>query len=491
MSEINLQSAISHEPPASMPGEALAQAELQQNVMFGNTLDRLERSGVDMSPEKKETIANAGKELIQDFGLTEKFFEDEAKSTVFAAIAQEYAEVKDSTASVGEITARKEFLADTLVLMAAKDSAFSEIYSKSDAEEGPSEALKLATYDTYTNRQVSEELFREMETGTVLGDIKAKLGITAENQDPFEVRVLNVASNDGMETYGVFPSMPEDIGDKEWGSPEWKDWQDTRAKSKEYEDGLKKNGKAFNNALGREDSFAPAWVTRVGEKTFLCLPLPTAEKILYENEERAKHYAEGDRERDIAIFKHEYTHTQKMLAFNHQSYIGIGLEELRAEHFSGDKHGYNDIKNHFRAMAVVGGFNAKKAFENRPEGEAFDQAAYYTNITKHVGLDGLLDTVVVFPGNYIADEETNKLQLSINSYVGGLSGMQKKMFIQAEAEGRMPEVEERMTGLLTTISKSMDPVAYINYTGRGSYFAERMTALWQRIKPEDYIAPGM
>ncbi|NDD82836.1 hypothetical protein EBZ38_00940, partial [bacterium] len=446
--------------------------------------------GVITDPERRAKIQDAGQEMIDDFGITDKFFEDESKSIIFAALASDYADLKDSKVeNVGVITAHKEFLADTLVLLAGKESAYADVYGGSKGEDDISSERMLATYDKFTNKVVSSEMTAAIANG-LLDDVKKNLGITADNEDQYEVRVLNVLSEDGGEAYGMSPTPPDGLYDLKYDDPKVKEFDQDDEAYKDYEEGLIKNGKDFNKSMGREgDSFAPAWITTIDGRTILCLSLTTAEKILYKDEARSSYFTEDDRARDLALLKHEYTHTQKGVSVNGEPYLGIGLEELRAEHFSGDKHGYADVKRHFKFVSKLSGFSPKDIFDDRAEGEVFDPANFYTKIAQQEGLDGLLDAVLLNPSNYIKDEGSNKLQKSINDYVGGIDGLQEKAWDKAVKTIGIEGIEANLREFTKLIAEKMDPESFYKYGGF-PYIARKALELWDKEKPSDYVSPS-
>lgn len=456
---------------------------LPQHEQFSAYLDNIESLGIITDPERKAKIQDAGQELIDDFGLTEKFFEDDSKSIIFAAIANDYADLKDTGLdNVGAVTAHKEFLADTLVLLAGNDSAYASLYSNERIGEDDVSAEKmLSVYDKYTNKEVSSDMTAAIEGG-LLDDVKNHLGIRTDNEDPYEIRVLNLLSSSANEAYGMLPSTPNDLYNQPYDSPAIKEFEADVEAYNNYLKGLIDNGKDFKTSMDMGSAtFPPAWIVTLEGKTLLCVPLTTAEKILYKDEVRSTYYDEGAAERDLATLRHEYVHTQKSVSANGDPFLGIGLEELRAEHFSYDKQGYIDVKRHFKYVSKLTGFNPKDAFDDRVVGEDFDPALFYTKIAQNVGLGGLLDAVLMTPDNYIADEGVNKLQKSISDYVGGTDGLQEKAWDRAVKTVGIERVESSIREMNNSLAEKIDPDVFYRHGGL-SFIARKAMELWDKEK---------
>ncbi len=74
----------------------------------------------------------------------------------------------------------------------------------------------------------------------------------------------------------------------------------------------------------------------------------------------SERYAEEYEARDRAAIVHEYVHSQEPL---NRGMVGLALEELRAEYFSGGINGYLDVKRHFSLIRLVDGIDVTAIFE--------------------------------------------------------------------------------------------------------------------------------
>jgi len=491
MPEIQLQTSPVDKDIASIEYAAAPTEAIDTEVRFSDAFTRIVESGVGIDENQQELIVDAGNELISDFGVKEGLFDSEVGSIMFVSLANEYANLKNvDNSNFGAVAAHKEFIANTLVFLAGEHSDFSEL---AEEEKSPvSENGQVQILDKYTNHQVSEELTRVLKGSDVLGSVRAKMGIDVETEQPFEVRVLNIDSEGGTGTHGMSPSYPEKIssGELSVGDDEYKqliaDFDYSSEGFKKYQADLLRKGKNYAQDMGMEGDFPPAWVTHLDGKTIMCIPLPVAEKILYKEEARAPYYTEDEQEREVAFIQHEYVHTQKMALADGKPHLGVALEELRAEHFSGDKHGYIDIKRHFRYLQVLTGFSPKTILDNYGEDKPFDPGDFYQEIAKRAGLEGVLDYVTVFPRNYIETEDANKLQVEIDEYVGGLSGLQEKEWYKVVAKDGEEIVAERIKGFVQAISKKMDPENFIPYGLGNTFLVNKMLDEWKQIKPDDY-----
>jgi hypothetical protein len=295
---------------------------------------------------------------------------------------------------VGQKTAELEYIADLVMLTVGKHTKHKAEYEATTAENAVSEKVVQAAYDRFTQPEVTRDMDAFIR-GPEFDNLRARLGVTDETT--YEVRVLSVDSENSPTHKGIAPSS-------EYES------------HREYSNGLKKNGKEFSEVLGRKSMFAPAWVKNFGDgRQYLCLTLPTAEKVMYKDEERSDRYEEDDWSRDLALVEHEYTHTQGTLIQNIGP--GIALEELRAEHFSGNMHGYLDIKKYFMGVRMLTGYNAVNSFEK--DGKPYDSDTFFTEVAINLGLEGMLDCLTAIPANYAENEHASKYLKAVVAHNGG------------------------------------------------------------------------
>ncbi|HTE57450.1 MAG TPA: hypothetical protein VK694_01810 [Verrucomicrobiae bacterium] len=390
--------------------------------------------------DAEEQISDYGAELITDLGIRPELFEEKAHTVFFAALAQRSAGLEDRRPgmSVADYMAEKEFITDAVLLLARDKSDYydqTKDLINSEEDEHPNEK---SVYDRYTNVQVSQELQEAIDTGGLLDAVKSRLSITADTEDEFEVRVLNVASDYALS--GMRPAAPPELEGKPYNAPEWQAWDADKQASAQYHADMKQKGDAFAKELGFGE-LGLAWATTIDDKKTLVVPLPVAEKIMYRNEGRASYYAEDAWERDFAILEHEYTHTQGGLNLDSGVVYGIGAEELRAEHFSGDKNGYMDIKGFFIDLRIVTGLDVKPYFDRQPKGG--DAGEFYTMVAQELGLQNTLELALTTPKGYVSD--SRKLQQHAAQHLGGLDGLTERLYNQAlEDPGRTEKMDERL-----------------------------------------------
>ncbi len=424
----------------SLAGESL-------RIDSSSVLQGLEAKGLAL--EGKEQLSASLDALIQEFEIDSSVFNSTKGVLTMVAIADRHRKIVSKSEQDGDPRAVElENIADLVMLAAGPQTKFAVQYEKSTDVSGVSdEALKEA-YDRFTQPELTADL-KTYINGPDFDDLRKRLGKDVE-MDVFDVRVLSIAAREDIITYGLMPSV-----DWEDESLSYQEKQQEHESRREYEEGLFRNGDKFKEAVGRETSIPPAWVnTDSNGKKTLCMPSATAEKILYPDEARASHYDEDARQDDIATLQHEFVHTQGMLLFGGRIGLGIALEELRAEHFSGDQHGYTDIKKFFQGMGMITGYTPKKAFER--DEQSFDEERFMLDIAGNIGLDGLLDTLTAVPKNYVEDEHANPyLKSMVENNGDGLSGLLEKVYVKAVERDGEEVVEQRMNEAVDKIRAAL------------------------------------
>lgn len=406
------------------------------NPVFENKIAEFGHSLTEVQNDQ-ELINQAGQELISEFGIQPELFDDNAHALMFTSIAQRYGRLEQGkeTMDTGAYTRDKEFIADAVVLLAGESSnLFDQTKDLIDKDHGIPEERKQAVYEKYTDKTLTKELEDAISVG-LFDDVKERMGITDENEDEYDVRVLSLG--DEYSSLGVMPGILDIEGADDYNSPTFEEYMEDSDAFKQYENDMVKRAQAFREELGAEARVPIAWVTTIDGKRTLCMPLPFAEKVLYKDEKRAGYYTEDDRNRDLAIMKHEYVHTQGGINLDNNVLFGIGLEERRAEYFSGDKQGYQEIKGFFQDFRVVTGIDIAEIFDSMPKGgTALD---VYTALAERIGLQATLELVMTVPQPYIDD--SRPLQQNVEKYFGGPDSLTKKLYEKAVEEGKKDQVE--------------------------------------------------
>lgn len=468
MSDVLLQQVA---PESLAPNETDSRRETSQLV------EDVEQLGVEI--EDKEGVGRALDVLRTEFCINDRVFDNVKSKLVLTAIASRLNQLEAKTEqSVVSKTLELEYIADLVMVCVGTETAFADQHKQALEIHGVSDEQTLAAYDKFTQPEVTRDM-AEFIHGPAFDELRQRLGIADEEE--FQVRVLSV--DDGYVSHGMAPETDWDTGAYE------EVVKDDRVK-KAYLQGLRDNSDKLSLMLGREGSFAPAWVTTLDSgRKILCLALPTAEKVLYRKEARSRYYSEEDYEHDLALVKHEYTHTQKMLLFDGSVGLGIALEELRAEHFSGDKHGYTDIKKYFMGMRMITGYSPKDSFELN--GAAYDEERFLADIAKNVGLDGFLDVMTVIPGNYAKDEHASSYLKGIVSHNGDSLSKQFRNLYNKYYDADPQAVESRLNESIDRLrdmvkDKTISVEDWLHYGGITS-LGDIGTENFRRRYPEESV----
>lgn len=446
--EVQAPPAVSHESASDI---------------FGHTVDaHINMFGQDIPEiaEKREQILRGAIEIDREFAFTPEFLKDGTRAFLFMAIAARYGELEESKEHVADYMAQKEFIFDATALLALNKSALHDGYKgliNLDSELPGEESERI--YNKYTNPQVTRDMEHAIENG-LLDEVKSRLGITEENEDPYEIRVMNVGSK--TSTNGMRPTMPYQMSDTGPDDPGMRQYESNVADFAAYENGLIDNTEKFKKDMGFEGSLDSAWRTVVNGKNTLALPLAFAEKLLYTDQERAPSYDEGAKRRDLATLEHEYTHTQGGLNQDDNVYVGISAEERRAELFSGDNLGYGEIKSLFRYMRIISGKDLVQSIKGRVKGGA--SLELHMDVARAIGMQRMLEFAYTVPGGYESPSEP--LQHSITQYLQGPNGLVKRAYEDAVNRGEGDAVNNRFreeANRMRSILSSVDLKGYLSY----------------------------
>ena len=334
--------------------QVATEQNIASKICYGESLIAI-AANISAIAEKQDLLNEVGGEIINQFNIEPSLFDNPARTIVFTCIADRWNQNKSCEGEAAQ--KEQDFLLDSLTLLAFDHSTqFAKYKLDIECPVVANEVRKQEVYKKYTNVQVTKEL-SEAINGGLLSDVKERLGITADNEDPFTLRVLSIDPKD-QTTFGLTsPLMPsyEDIpGDRHEKSRVIASNIVESKTVKQWKKGLAQRSLDMAAELGLEDSFGAAWVTTVNNVKTLCLAQGTAEKILHpEITVNLKGYSKEDHGREIAILEHEYTHTQGGVNLDQNILFGINAEEVRAEHFSGNRMGYQDVKGFYQDLQTI------------------------------------------------------------------------------------------------------------------------------------------
>ncbi len=387
-------------------------------------------------------IGEAAKTLVAEFGIQPNLFQDQAHVLFFTAIAQRFGRLEASKADleVGVYTREKEFIGDAVTLLALdKSDHFESTKELIDSDEVASSNVdRTNVYERFTNKEVSAELREAIDQKGLLDGVRLRLGITPDNEDSFEVRVLNIGSD--ITAFGMMPIISDELSSKNYNDPAWAEHFADFEAYKTWEAGFVKNGDRFKSELNMEGSIPMAWMTVIDGKKTLNIPIAFAEKMLHKDDVVNHQYDEAENARDVAVLEHEYTHTQGGLILDNDVYFGTPFEERRAEWFSNDRQGYQDIKGFFLDFIHVTGVNIFKMLEAHPKGG--EASEFYTELASKIGLQRVLEVAIMPPRAYVDD--TRQIQKHVAENLGSFDNITKALYADMVKQGKEGEVNARL-----------------------------------------------
>lgn len=417
-------------------------------------LNRLKEKYPGIEGLQTPGLNEAAASLINDFEVRPEFFEGEeagARTLFLSSLAMRWAKIESHPANVANMR-EKEFIADSMfVLTNDYTDSFVDIRSGMEQEANSTfsdETEEKAIHD-FTQPELTAALQDRLENSDLLTDIKVKMQLTPENQDKYEALALSIVADDSnLLQLDVEPNLPTT---EDWDNNYKEASQKVAANEQErqtvsdWRKGLQAKSEKFRLATGNKRVFA-AYRSRNLGKNRLILSAPIAERFAYPEdlENRSSAYKKDPVESQAAelnVVRHEFVHTQGGVNLG-GVFIGINAEERRAEYFSGDKLGYQDIKYFFRDVRLATGFSITDFFDTHAKGGTSEELI--AQISQELGLDAMPEIMMMPPANYHTDQ-SNQIYRSIVDYLGSYQGVVGRLLDKAkQVPGKMQEVDARM-----------------------------------------------
>ncbi|MCA9331007.1 hypothetical protein KC957_03085, partial [Candidatus Saccharibacteria bacterium] len=418
-------------------------------------------------------VSEAMGTLTSEFGIKDEFFEGEGaqgRTLLLASVAKNLADLETEGKTAANSPRDFEFIADGAFVIAQDYvTGMDELVAHSRLAEGDyiSAEGKKQVLDKYTSHELTEELAQRISQDGLLDGVKKRMGITDENEKPYQLRVLSMSASldyvNGFESTEPFPSDEDYAMDSETAQKQHAVATDSDMAAASWKQGLIERRKSFNQEWGSDFS-GVAFKTTLGGETYLCLTADMAERMLDpEAPERGDDYGQDELEREMATLEHEYAHTQEALNTN---MLGISAEERRAEHFSGNRNGYLDVKTYFTDVNIVTGFDIRTYFDEagRAGGTAED---LYAKVSSEFGLKELVYVMGATPRTYAAEQASDALS-ALNEYVGGYDGAINRLLRLAE-EGKVGDGSLAMQRRIQNAAKILEPAAGVFLETRRGY----------------------
>lgn len=163
----------------------------------------------DLINEKAREVISFSAKLAEDMQLSSAFFEKPANTVMLTAIAESWLDNEkrsnETNADKNQLVAEREMLVDIACMLAGKESAGVEdiahhnpvskdryIEAADEQDAMRKEAFLDANVDSDLSNLVTEILNADGQ-GSFLEDQRELLGISADSQEPFRVKVINIA----------------------------------------------------------------------------------------------------------------------------------------------------------------------------------------------------------------------------------------------------------------------------------------------------------
>lgn len=364
---------------------------IAENLQFGSySYEELLDAVGSKTPEvaaKKDDLLKSAHELVKNYEVKESFFaaDDNAIGLLLAA-GLHY----ETTHSQHKSEAKKQsdqLIADNFArtLLGPYSDTFplEDVYKTSQLEP----ADRLALHEKYMNLDLSRRLQEWFLQSEEMREVRDEMTVAGKLRE-LNVIVLGVSSPFHTKFLGQAPDAPDNLAN--------------------YISELHACGEAFmaEQKADPEDVLPYAYATVIFGKEYMCFMEPTA-KILLEPE-TVGYQDNGENLEDvIALMKHEFVHAQGRISLvgpsSEDRYIGQGLEEYRAEVFSGQKakRDYYDMYNAVLYVEAYTGAQVADIMKTVPAGGGGDKVAFYSLLIKETSLATTAKLASLIPKSYI------------------------------------------------------------------------------------------
>ena len=351
----------------------------------------------DMQPEtasSAETVLGATARIAEQIQLDAEFFDTPYNTMLLVAIADSWVmnEGKAASGQSGDKNeAEKSMLEDVALILSGdksgkvralltSDPQLADRYMATD-EVDADEVAHDAFLESIVDHELSAKLkaaLNDEGKDSFLRKQRDRLGVTANTEQPFEVKVLSIGEKWEMINSGLVEKVDwPDIDLSKERSDEERQRDTDLFNEASKADRLQETAlrpyieakKTFDEQFGEKyGELAPAFVRKdAAGVTYMFIMASDAHRVInnYVGGVESKHEnSEGDLERHYAFVRHEYAHTQKQMTVGKHVQLGLILEERKAEAVSDDKHGYNDIKYLTTDLSFATGVNVLTMLED-------------------------------------------------------------------------------------------------------------------------------
>lgn len=381
-------------------------------VHYDDVVAEQSRELPELKTADQVELLHTGQELIDRYEIQPALFEDQSRGLVFTSIAKRLVNAR-ATTEFWSLAPEEQFVDDALALLARGYSpVIAATHGPMTEMSAPADSERIwQLHHEYTDEPLSYYV-RGLIAEGILGDVMSRLGITLSEQDPYEVHVLTVGDPNSNKN-SIIPANMID-----W--PRGELAQRTQEFLRTW-------------AIGYED-LPGAWVFGLGQEGKVgSIYLPVSATL--------------------DSLKHEISHTQGGLFIQGTTLLGISVEERRADYFSGrQKTAYDELEIFFDDLAAITGFNLIDTLNSRPKGG--QPVEVYHDIAAQIGLNGMLETVLLSPEVYHLDRDHSKAGYhslhNVYKHMGGYEGVIHRLInLQSSDDAYQTESGQAQTGAIT------------------------------------------
>lgn len=372
------------------PYDALLQKGYERAGKLGYDLNVAMQSGYDEGIDagvmavRTEAVRSTSVEMAEVMQLKPEFFDRPINTIMLSAIAESWVSNEERAAEPNvdrnRIASERDTLVDIASMLAGEDSAtlqdlgLQDSYSKDRYLEeiyDPELEARDDFLDAHVNVELSnyvQSVLNQRGEGSFLYDQRTALGLDEETEEPFVVKVLDMATGTDMYSACVQP-VPEWPNYDRPASELTEDEKAERKRKGDEANDIYEANKAQTDKLTKvEDEYMAKFGERFGMlpgafvskdqngkiQMFLRAPHAMALRRYFKNEVLPSDENAARNIGDIfATIRHEFGHTQKNMTIGPHVQLGLILEERKAEFVSGDQLGYQDIKGMMSDLSLA------------------------------------------------------------------------------------------------------------------------------------------